>query len=537
MKKYTLTLMLCLASAMSHGTPIAAACDGVTNDLTTINNAIAAASTAGGDTLELPAGTCVVSAGVTMKPDVHLTGTGPTSTILLVSGTGDGIKMGSTINSSTYVNTSVEHLQIKNTNGSNTGGGYVDVAGTFVNLNDVKITGFKFGIILDQSELVSMRRVYFDSQLSAGAGLWLVNGPDHTASAIGEFTNRVTLQESTFSQTAVCVADDGGIAHSFSNNNFEGCSTPFRLADQISFDASNNEFENATASIFHTVTTSFTGLSVPTSQSITVRNNQASIPLTFNLVDVDAAVKELTVENNVSSNSLAAVVDLGTSLVTDFKQTGNRNQSSTSMVAGTSTTEMSLSGGFYDFKDLLIENQVVMSGGNLRFVNGFGSDAITWTTAGTHGNINISTNSATRLSVSDTGIDVTGTAKSNGNTLPEQTTGSWTPTDQSGAGLTFTQAAGTYVKTGKQVFISARVTYPSTANTSLAVISAPFVSGVSGHPEYCSTGVVVSAGSATKIQIDRGSSLLYLYSSGNVGAMNAGQSGQVVDFSLVYQTP
>lgn len=115
--------------------------------------------------------------------------------------------------------------------------------------------------------------------------------------------------------------------------------------------------------------------------------------------------------------------------------------------------------------------------------------------------------------------------------------GAWTPTDGSGASLAFSQAAGTYIKIGKLVFLSGRVTYPSTANASQAVLNIPFVAGVTGHPEYNSAGVIVTSGTATKCQVDRGSSLLYLYSSGNTGATNAGQSTLVVDFSIVYQTP
>ena len=113
----------------------------------------------------------------------------------------------------------------------------------------------------------------------------------------------------------------------------------------------------------------------------------------------------------------------------------------------------------------------------------------------------------------------------------------WTPTDASGAGLVFTQAAGTCIKTGKQVFISARVTYPVTADLSAAIILAPFVSGVAGQPQYNSTNACVTGGTAQKIVIDRGTAFIYLYAAGNTMATNAGQSGQLIDFSLVYQTP
>ena len=122
-------------------------------------------------------------------------------------------------------------------------------------------------------------------------------------------------------------------------------------------------------------------------------------------------------------------------------------------------------------------------------------------------------------------------------TLADITTGSWTPTDGSGAALSFSQAAGTYVKIGKLVFLSARVTYPATADVSQAVINIPFTAGVAGNPQYNSVGATVTAGTAVKCQVDRGTTLLYFYAAGSTAATNAGQSALVVDFSITYQTP
>lgn len=49
--------------------------------------------------------------------------------------------------------------------------------------------------------------------------------------------------------------------------------------------------------------------------------------------------------------------------------------------------------------------------------------------------------------------------------------GTWTPTDGSGAGLSFSLAAGTYTKIGRQVFWQAHVVYPATASGSGAVLA------------------------------------------------------------------
>lgn len=58
---------------------------------------------------------------------------------------------------------------------------------------------------------------------------------------------------------------------------------------------------------------------------------------------------------------------------------------------------------------------------------------------------------------------------------PEYSEGNWTVTDQSGAGLVITNTSqATYVKNGKQTTIELDVTYPATANASVARLSLPF---------------------------------------------------------------
>jgi len=56
------------------------------------------------------------------------------------------------------------------------------------------------------------------------------------------------------------------------------------------------------------------------------------------------------------------------------------------------------------------------------------------------------------------------------NTLDDYEEGTWTPTDASGAALTFTGVVGFYVKIGQLVIASADLTYPATADGSNSVI-------------------------------------------------------------------
>jgi hypothetical protein len=69
---------------------------------------------------------------------------------------------------------------------------------------------------------------------------------------------------------------------------------------------------------------------------------------------------------------------------------------------------------------------------------------------------------------------------SNVNTLDDYEEGNWTPTDQSGAGLTFTVSGATYVKVGKLVHVTFQFAYPATASGANAVVGGlPFLTQTS----------------------------------------------------------
>ena len=73
---------------------------------------------------------------------------------------------------------------------------------------------------------------------------------------------------------------------------------------------------------------------------------------------------------------------------------------------------------------------------------------------------------------SGTGITfpATQSASSDANTLDDYEEGTWTPTDVSGAGLSFTTVGGNYTKIGRQVIAYFNVTFPSTASTAQVTI-------------------------------------------------------------------
>ena len=123
------------------------------------------------------------------------------------------------------------------------------------------------------------------------------------------------------------------------------------------------------------------------------------------------------------------------------------------------------------------------------------------------------------------------------NTLDDYEEGTWTPTDGSGAGLSFTiNGTSTYTKIGKQVICRAGLTYPVTASGANANIGGlPFATasngGASGQMLVCVTNaaVVILGGYA-------GNASTTYTLAGPVGAVvaNSSMSGSVIYFTFIF---
>jgi|GEM_PF-3100202 len=125
----------------------------------------------------------------------------------------------------------------------------------------------------------------------------------------------------------------------------------------------------------------------------------------------------------------------------------------------------------------------------------------------------------------------TQTSSSNVNTLDDYEEGTWTPTDISGAGLTFALATGFYTKIGNVVTFSVTVVYPTTANTASASFSKPPFANVS----EAAASIVSNAGSALQGLIN--STGVVIYPAGSfANTTNATLSGKVLYVSGTYLT-
>lgn len=178
-----------------------------------------------GGVVAVPAGTYRCTGELIMRPRVVLQGDGRQVSKLQFTHTGDGIRMISPINSSTGVYIGLRDIGLVNTNSANAGGGFVEVGGTFVDLLGVYFSGFRNGIIFDQSEVVTVDQCDFLVSKN-GNGIWIVNGDDYTLGAKTGFTNRLAITRSNFNGPAdnnYAILDEGGVNHTISDNNFNGC--------------------------------------------------------------------------------------------------------------------------------------------------------------------------------------------------------------------------------------------------------------------------------------------------------------------------
>lgn len=114
--------------------------------------------------------------------------------------------------------------------------------------------------------------------------------------------------------------------------------------------------------------------------------------------------------------------------------------------------------------------------------------------------------------------------------------GTWTPTDASGAGLTFTVSAtnGRFTRVGRLVMVSAFITYPTTASGLDTLIGGlPFVSATG---TYASASPLTNYGAQVCTYLGAGLSNFDLRNNSGGVLTNANMSGKYITFTLTYQT-
>ena len=136
---------------------------------------------------------------------------------------------------------------------------------------------------------------------------------------------------------------------------------------------------------------------------------------------------------------------------------------------------------------------------------------------------------------SNAGITFNNSSATVNSTLNDYETGTFTPTDASGAGLSFTSAVGSYTKVGRMVFLTFAVVYPTTANgLSASVGGFPFTSE-SVNSGYGGFVTVTNYGTAYSFYMGASSTSTGLRTFSNVNPTNANMSGIIVRGTMAYQ--
>ncbi len=133
---------------------------------------------------------------------------------------------------------------------------------------------------------------------------------------------------------------------------------------------------------------------------------------------------------------------------------------------------------------------------------------------------------------SSTGVTTATSLTFGGTALSTYQEGTWTPSDQSGAALTFTTTSSKYTRIGNVVFVEVFLAYPVTADTSNAKIGGlPYTINTYGTAKIYTNagGVNIMARFETTT-----TNLIIVSPTGGTAATNANLSGSQVIFSGFY---
>jgi hypothetical protein len=188
----------------------------------------------GGGTLYCPEGLYSKSAVVNLKKNVTIQGAGRKATVFRHTGNGNGFASTWAINSSTVVDIMLRDFGIVSTttttlplvaqptvNSSNTGHGIYEQGGAYVCIHNVRVYGFKFGITYNQTELAEIDLCLCEFQ--SYCNIYLANTGGVLGTEDAGYTNRITISRCQLnSGGSYNIVDDGGLAHVYRDNNYNG---------------------------------------------------------------------------------------------------------------------------------------------------------------------------------------------------------------------------------------------------------------------------------------------------------------------------
>ena len=171
-----------------------------------------------------------------------------------------------------------------------------------------------------------------------------------------------------------------------------------------------------------------------------------------------------------------------------------------------------------------------INGQSLRFIEG----TTVRTTFDTSGNLTVNTGNLI-IGTSGKGIDFSATSGTGTSELfDDYEEGTWTPTDASGAGLSFTSPVGVYTKVGRLVMATGYVRYPPTSNTSNTLIGGLPFTTVSGNARGSGSINYKQTASVSTLNINPTATTFGFYTETGSFTTNNQVSNQVIYFGLIY---
>jgi hypothetical protein len=301
------------------------------DDTTAIQAALTAVNTRGGGTVFLPKGFYKTTAPLIIYPHTTLRGEGRKISVIHTAHNGDGLQSTHTINTNTAVCLRLEDFGLDNYplgGGTATGGGFVDVGGSFIELRNVYVRSFLQNVILDGSEHVLITGCEFICDGPTEVNVWMTNGPDHTLGYTTGFTNVVTITDCQFNATTgTHIRDDGGANHNIVHNNFNAATTGIRAANTSSLRLEGNFFESQTTNpVLLATTTELGGVTVYPHHAPVIRANSFSTPgapADYHIDVLNALGGAITDNVFVGTTGLVAMIHLSTDLIQGILIEGN----------------------------------------------------------------------------------------------------------------------------------------------------------------------------------------------------------------------
>ena len=218
----------------------------------------------------------------------------------------------------------------------------------------------------------------------------------------------------------------------------------------------------------------------------------------------------IRLNGNVYYNSVGGAVYLNTGAASEYIQDAGAHTWKT-VASGTAGT--GIAGGTYAWTTAM----TLDASGGLKLGNTIGVGNATPSTSG-----------------AGITFPATQSASSDANTLDDYEEGSWTPTDASGAALSFTIAYANYVKVGKLVTINVFLTFPSTVDVNnVAMSGLPFTVASNNYPPLTivtNSGVALSCyANAATTTLSFGLAINY-----STSITNASMSGKGMIISGTY---